>query len=179
MYDYMVAQLQNFKIQMQPQAVPVSDLSLSKATPQKIFVSANLDPDLDPFQGTTRVFIEISNLNPQTSHLQTQTRFVTPISCDLKHEITKPTSRKIFISTKTEPSKSDPSSFQKPTNLTKLAHFQQLMPLPWQIVTVSGLDGVAEDKISTITQSTSKDIIYKSEIPRLQNPTHMIPSAIS
>ena len=28
MYNYMVAQLQNFKLQMQPQAVPVSDFSL-------------------------------------------------------------------------------------------------------------------------------------------------------
>ena len=48
------------------------------------------------------------------------------------------------------------------------------MPQTCCIVTAAGLDGVAVDKISTITQSTSKDIIYKSEIPRLQKPTHMI-----
>ena len=61
----MVAQLQNFKIQMQLQAVPVSDISLSNVTYQKIFVSADLAPDIKPFQGTTRVFSELSKLDPQ------------------------------------------------------------------------------------------------------------------
>ena len=50
MYNYMVTQFQNFKLQMQPQEVPVSDISLSKVTSQKIFVSADMDPDLDPVQ---------------------------------------------------------------------------------------------------------------------------------
>ena len=62
----------------------------------------------------------------------------------------------IFVSAETNPYKSDPSSFRKPTQLTKLDHFNQLMPLPWQIVIAAGPNGVAEDKISTITQSTSK-----------------------
>ena len=52
----MVVQLQNFKLQIQPQAVPVSDISLSKVTYQNIFVSSDLAPDIDPFQGITRVF---------------------------------------------------------------------------------------------------------------------------
>ena len=94
-YDRMVAQLheqnqrmlQNSKLQMQSQAVPVSDISLSKVTSQKILASAE-----------------------------------------------------------TKPYKSDPSSFRKPTQLTKLAHFHQLMPLPWKFFTTSGLNGVAEDK---------------------------------
>ena len=48
------------------------------------------------------------------------------------------------------------------------------MPQTWQIVTAESIDGVAEDKIATIIQSTSKDIIYKSEMSRLQKPIHMI-----
>ena len=42
--------LQNYKLQMQPQEVTVSDLSLSKVTSQEIFVSDNLNPDLDTVQ---------------------------------------------------------------------------------------------------------------------------------
>ena len=38
----------------------------------------------------------------------------------------------------------------------------------------AGLYGVAEDKILTITQSTSEYIIYKSETSRLWNLTQMI-----
>ena len=45
----MVAPLQNSKLQMQPQAVSVSDLSLSNSTYHNIFVSSDLAPDLDPF----------------------------------------------------------------------------------------------------------------------------------
>ena len=60
MYNYMVDQLQNFKLQMQPQAVPVSDLSLSKVTPQNIFVSDDLNPDLDPVQAIDQVYSEKS-----------------------------------------------------------------------------------------------------------------------
>ena len=45
--------LQHFKLQMQPQAVPVSDLSLSKVTYQNILVSADLDHDIDPVQAIT------------------------------------------------------------------------------------------------------------------------------
>ena len=78
MYNYMVAPLQNFKFQMQPQEVPVSDLSLSKVTFQNILVSSELAPDIDPFQGITRVFSEPSNLDPKTSRLQTETWFSHP-----------------------------------------------------------------------------------------------------
>ena len=51
MYNYMIAQIQNFKLQMQTQAGPVSDISLSKITSQKILFSDDLAPDLDPVQG--------------------------------------------------------------------------------------------------------------------------------
>ena len=40
--------LQNFKLQMQPQEVTVSDFSLSKVAYQKILVSSDMSPDLDP-----------------------------------------------------------------------------------------------------------------------------------
>ena len=40
--------LQNSELQMKPQAVNVSGLSLSKVTSQKIFISDDLNPDLDP-----------------------------------------------------------------------------------------------------------------------------------
>ena len=75
--------LQYFKLQMQPQAVTVSDFSISKVTYQKILVSADLDLDLDPVQEIARVFSEPSNHEPHTSRLRTQTRFFTPLSCDL------------------------------------------------------------------------------------------------
>ena len=69
MYNYMVDQLQNFKLQMQPQVVPVYDLSLDKVTSQKIFVSADLDPDIVLVQAISRVFSETSNHNHHTSSL--------------------------------------------------------------------------------------------------------------
>ena len=46
---------------------------------------------------------------------------------------------------KTKLSESYPSSFRKPTQLTKVAHFRQLISLPCQIVITAGLGGVAED----------------------------------
>ena len=53
--------LQNFKLQIQPQSVPVSGFSLSKVTYQNILVSADLDPDLDTVQVIARVFSKPSN----------------------------------------------------------------------------------------------------------------------
>ena len=47
-FNSMVAQLQNFKLQIQPQAVPVSDLSIYKFTVHNIFVSYDLALDIDP-----------------------------------------------------------------------------------------------------------------------------------
>ena len=76
----------------------ISDISLFKVTSQNIFVSYDLAPDLDIFQEINKLFSEPYNIYTQTPHLQTQTRFVTPLSCDLKPDITKPTSRKIFVS---------------------------------------------------------------------------------
>ena len=62
--------LQNYKLQMQPQAVTVSDLFISKVTSQKIFVSDDLNPDLDPVQAIDRVFSKTS-------------KFFTPLQCNL------------------------------------------------------------------------------------------------
>ena len=56
MYNYMVAKIQNFKLKMKLQAVPVSDLSISKVTYQNIFVSSDLATDLDPSQGINSAF---------------------------------------------------------------------------------------------------------------------------
>ena len=81
---------------MQPKAVYGSDLSLSKVTYQQIFVSADLDPDLDIVQVIAWLLSEYSNINPHISRLRTNTRFITTLSCDLKHDITNPTSRNIF-----------------------------------------------------------------------------------
>ena len=82
-------------------------------------------------------------------------------------EITKSTS-------KTKPSKSDSSRFQKLTQLTKVDHLHQLVPSTWHIFMTAGPDGVAEDKMLTITQSTSKNNISKSKTSRLQNPIQII-----
>ena len=55
LYSSMVSQNQNFNLQMQPQAVSGSDISLSKLLPGRFFVLADLDPDisagLDTVQG--------------------------------------------------------------------------------------------------------------------------------
>ena len=51
MFNSMVAQLQNSKLQMQPQAVPVSYMTLYKDTFHNHFVSSDLTLDLDPVQG--------------------------------------------------------------------------------------------------------------------------------
>ena len=115
MYSSMIDQLQNFKLQMQSQAVPISDIYISEVNSQNILFSYDLSPDLDLFQGIDRVFNGPSNLDPCTSILQTQIRLVTPLSCDLDPDITKPTSGKIGVSDETNPYKSDPSSLQKPT----------------------------------------------------------------
>ena len=102
MFNYMISQHQNFKLQMQPQTVSGSDLSHSKATSQKNCNQDDLDPDisngLNPGLGITQVFREPSNLDSHTSRLKTQMHFVTPPSCDLKPDTTKPTYRKIVVS---------------------------------------------------------------------------------
>ena len=87
--------------------MPVSDLSLAKVTTDHNFVSADLDPDLDPAQEIAQVFSETSNHDPHTARLQTQTWFVTPLSCDLETEITNPTSSKIVVSSDLGPDQSD------------------------------------------------------------------------
>ena len=92
MYNYIVDQLQNFKLQMQPQAVLVSDFYISKVTNQKILVSDDMDIDLDPFQSIAQVFSKPFNPEPHTSRLRTQTRFLTPVSCDLEPDISLPVS---------------------------------------------------------------------------------------
>ena len=55
MFNSMVALHQHFKLQMKPQVVYGSDISLPKVTSLNIFVSADMAPDvsavLDPFQG--------------------------------------------------------------------------------------------------------------------------------
>ena len=98
----MFNQYQNFKRKMKHQAVSGYDLSLSKVTSRKIFVPSDLAPDisdgLDPVQGIAQVFSEPSNIDLHTSLLITQMKFVTPLSCDLKTGIIKPTSRNIFVS---------------------------------------------------------------------------------
>ena len=82
--------LQNFKLQIQPQAVPVSDFYISKVTYHNFLVSYDLGPDLDPVKAITWVFIKPSNHEPHTSRLRTQTRFFTPLSCDIEPGISLP-----------------------------------------------------------------------------------------
>ena len=96
MYNYIVPKLQNLKLQMQSMVnlLTVSDLSISKVTSQKIFVSDDLNPDLDPVQEIAPVFSETS-------------KFFTPLQCDLEPEMNNSTSRKIDDSSNLPP---DPSS---------------------------------------------------------------------
>ena len=58
--------------------------------------------------------------------------------------------------------------------MIKMVHFHQLMSNPWKIVTSDDIDGVSEDNIPKITQSTSENKTPKSKISQRQNPTQMI-----
>ena len=69
-------------------------ISCCKYTSQKILVSDDLNPNLDPVQAITWVFSETS-------------KYFTPLQCDLEPEINKPTSRKIVVSSNLAP---DPSA---------------------------------------------------------------------
>ena len=103
MLNSIVAQLQNFKLQIQLQVVPLSDLYFPKVTSQNIFVSSDISPHLDTVQGIARVFSKTSNLDPHTSRLWYQTQFVTPLSCDIEPDIAKLTSRYIVVSADLDP----------------------------------------------------------------------------
>ena len=56
-YNYIVAKPQNVKLQMQPM---VNILDLNKVTSHNIFVSDDLNPDLDPVQAIAPVFSKTS-----------------------------------------------------------------------------------------------------------------------
>ena len=104
--------LRNSKIQMQPQAVPASDFSiLTNPTSRKFVASSDLDPDpsadLDSGGVIAQGFRGPSNHDPHISRLRTQTRFFTPLSCDLEPDINKHTPRKIVISSDLVPDPSD------------------------------------------------------------------------
>ena len=71
---------------MQPQAVSGSDLSLSK----DFFFNLGFN--------TLKVNIYLpSGIYPHRSRLQTQTRFLKSLSCDLEPDTTMPTYRNIFV----------------------------------------------------------------------------------
>ena len=91
MYKYIVAKLQNFKLQMKSM---VNILDLHKVTSQNIFVSDDLSPNIDPVQAIAPVSRETS-------------KFFIPLQCDLEPEINKPPSRKIVVSSNSSP---DPSA---------------------------------------------------------------------
>ena len=92
MYNYIVAKRQNVRLEMK---YMVNLLDLNKGTSQKIVVSDDLNPDLDPVQAIARVFSETSKL-------------FTTLQFDIEPEINKPTSsRNIVVSSNMSP---DPSS---------------------------------------------------------------------
>ena len=100
--------LWNFKLKIQPQSVPVFDFSiLTKPTSRKISISSDMAPDLSAgldFDGVISQDLRgTSNHDPHISRLRNQTRFFTHLSCDLEPDITKPTSRKIFLSSDLSP----------------------------------------------------------------------------
>ena len=69
-------------------------LDLNKVTSQNIFVSDDLNPDLDPVKAIDPVFSKTS-------------KFFTPLQCDFEPEINKPTSRKIVVSSNLSSDMSD------------------------------------------------------------------------
>ena len=70
---------------------------INKPTSKNIFVSADLDTDLDPVQAITQVFSKPSNHDPQTPHLRNQTQLVIPLSWDLEPDITNPDFSNIVV----------------------------------------------------------------------------------
>ena len=58
--------------------------------------------------------------------------------------------------------------------MIKIGVFYRIMLQTWHIVMAQGLDGFAEDTISTITHSTSEYSIHKYETSRLRKPTQII-----
>ena len=78
------------------------NLGLKKPTSRKIFTSSDLATDLssglDSGVAIAPGLRGPSNRDPHISRLQTQTRFFTPLSCNLEPDITKHTLRKIFAS---------------------------------------------------------------------------------
>ena len=67
-YNYIVAKFQNFKLQMK---YMVNILDLHKVVSQNIFVSDDLNPDLDPVQAIAPVFSK-------------KFKFFTPLQCDIE-----------------------------------------------------------------------------------------------
>ena len=78
----------------------VNLLYLNKVTSQKIVVSDDPNPDLDPVQAISWVFSETYN-------------FFTTLQCYLEPEINKPTSRKIVVSSNLSPDPSDDLASRK------------------------------------------------------------------
>ena len=104
MYNYMVDQLQMFKLQMQPQAMPVSDFSLAKVTTKKIFVSADLAIQMQP-QAVPVSDLSLAKVNTKKIfvsadlEIQMQPQAV-PVS-DIS--LAKVTTEKIFVSADLDP----------------------------------------------------------------------------
>ena len=77
------------------------NISIYKISSQKIFVSADMAPDISyglvPVQVISQFFSETSNIDPHTSRIRTQMQFITPLSCDLKPEIPNPTYRRVVV----------------------------------------------------------------------------------
>ena len=141
---------------MKPQAVPVSDISLFKVTSQNIIVSDDMAPDLDPVQEIARFFSKNSNQEPHTSRLQTQTRFVTPLSCDIGPDITNTTSRKMVVSADLDPVYGIAQVFRKPSN-----HDPHKSRLLTQTRFVTPLSYELEPDI---TKPTSRNIVFSDDL---------------
>ena len=182
MYNYMVDQLENFKLHIQPQAVPDPFQGITLVFRKMIYeqdqtmynyIVAKIQNFMLQIQYMVNTLHERNILHLNKVHERNQKMLqnfklqIQPQAVPVSYiSLSKVPSQKIFVSAETKPYKSD--------HLTKLAHFRQLISLPWKIVTTSCLDGVAEDKISTIAQSTSEDRIHKSETSHLRNPIQMI-----
>ena len=79
----------------------------NKPTSRNIVASSDLatypSAGIDSGGAIAQGFRRPSNHEPHISRLQTQTRFFTHLSCDLETDITKPTPRKIVVSSDLAP----------------------------------------------------------------------------
>ena len=113
---YTCTHLQLTKLQNQPQEVSWSALSLAEST--------CFNFDLYTIKVT---MVVSSDIDPESSSINNQMRFIILISCDLEPDITSKSKISVI------------SVYRKTSHMINMEICHQLMSRPWKIVTSAGL----------------------------------------